>query len=82
MSRAGPGWSAEGSRHPDVSPPPTGGFRSPPLGRPAALYSRGRDRLLYPPILRSGEVARQQIAERPGPAATSSGDFSTPPINE
>ena len=41
---------------------PTGGFRVPPLGRPAALYSRGRDRLLYPPILRSGEVARQQIA--------------------
>jgi 8-oxo-dGTP diphosphatase len=40
----------------------TGGFRVPPLGRPAALYTRGPDRLLYPPLLRSGEVARQQIA--------------------
>jgi 8-oxo-dGTP diphosphatase len=40
---------------------PTGEFRSSEVGRPAALYRRGTAQLLYPPILRSGAVARAQF---------------------
>lgn len=37
---------------------PTGERRIPEVGRPAALYRRGRASLLIPPLLRSSEVAR------------------------
>jgi ADP-ribose pyrophosphatase YjhB (NUDIX family) len=40
---------------------PTGEFRGSEVGRPAALYRRGTAQLLYPPILRSGAVARAQF---------------------
>lgn len=40
---------------------PTGDFRGSEVGRPAALYRRGTAQLLYPPILRSGAVARAQF---------------------
>jgi 8-oxo-dGTP diphosphatase len=40
---------------------PTGHRRASAIGRPAALYRRGSDRLLYPPLLRSGDIARQQM---------------------
>ena len=39
---------------------PTGGHRHPRTGRPAALYHRGPARLLYPPLLRSADIARRQ----------------------
>jgi 8-oxo-dGTP diphosphatase len=39
---------------------PTGGHRHPRTGRPAALYRRGPARLLYPPLLRSADIARRQ----------------------
>jgi 8-oxo-dGTP diphosphatase len=47
---------------------PTGEHQTPAVGRPAALYTRGPDRLLYPPLLRSGDMARDQIADRAVPA--------------
>lgn len=37
---------------------PTGERRVPEVGRPAALYRRGRASLLIPPLLRSSEVPR------------------------
>ncbi|MBC6456592.1 NUDIX domain-containing protein [Actinomadura sp. HBU206391] len=37
---------------------PTGERRTPETGRPAAVYRRGTARLLYPPMLRSGDIAR------------------------
>jgi len=37
---------------------PTGERRTSELGRPSALYRRGQARVLYPPILRSGESGR------------------------
>ncbi|GAA2121414.1 NUDIX hydrolase [Actinomadura alba] len=40
---------------------PTGEFRAPQIGRPAALYRRGEARLLFPPLLRSGDVADAQF---------------------
>lgn len=40
---------------------PTGERRVAELGRPAALYRRGKAHLLYPPLLRSAEVARTQV---------------------
>lgn len=40
---------------------PVGEYRSSEVGRPAALYRRGTAQLLYPPILRSGAVARAQF---------------------
>lgn len=36
---------------------PTGEQRHPEVGRPAALYRRGAARLLFPPLLRFGDVA-------------------------
>ena len=44
---------------------PTGDRRASAIGRPAALYRRGTDRLLYPPLLRSGDIAREQITSAP-----------------
>jgi len=41
---------------------PTGERRLSGTGRPAALYRRGTARLLYPPLLRSAEIAREQLA--------------------
>ncbi|MGH3722230.1 MAG: NUDIX hydrolase [Pseudonocardiaceae bacterium] len=41
---------------------PTGERRCPEIGRPAALYRRGTARLLFPPLLRFGDVARAQFA--------------------
>lgn len=40
----------------------TGGQRLPALGRPAALYRKGGANLLYPPLLRSGDLAHSQSA--------------------
>jgi 8-oxo-dGTP diphosphatase len=40
---------------------PTGERRTPEIGRPATLYHRGTARLLYPPLLRSGDIARAQF---------------------
>jgi 8-oxo-dGTP diphosphatase len=40
---------------------PTGEHRISEIGRPAALYQRGTARLLYPPLLRSGDIARAQF---------------------
>lgn len=40
---------------------PTGERRCPEIGRPAALYRRGTARLLFPPLLRFGDVARAQF---------------------
>jgi len=37
---------------------PTGEQRSPKIGRPATLYRRGPAQLLFPPLLRFGDVAR------------------------
>ncbi|MGI8335871.1 NUDIX hydrolase [Actinomadura scrupuli] len=41
---------------------PTGERTIPEIGRPAALYRRGSARLLSPPLLRAGDVARAQDA--------------------
>ncbi|MGH3864876.1 MAG: NUDIX hydrolase [Pseudonocardiaceae bacterium] len=40
---------------------PTGEHRCSEIGRPAALYRRGTARLLFPPLLRFGDVARAQF---------------------
>jgi 8-oxo-dGTP diphosphatase len=37
---------------------PTGEFRSPEIGRPAPLYRRGNAHALFPPLLRSADLAR------------------------
>lgn len=42
---------------------PTGERRRPEIGRPAALYRRGTARLLFPPLLRFGDVARVQFTQ-------------------
>jgi ADP-ribose pyrophosphatase YjhB (NUDIX family) len=39
---------------------PTGERRTSDIGRPAALYRRGKAQLLFPPLLRSGDVTKAQ----------------------
>jgi 8-oxo-dGTP diphosphatase len=41
---------------------PTGERRLSRIGRPAVLYRRGPAKLLYPPLLRSGDVSRTRLA--------------------
>jgi 8-oxo-dGTP diphosphatase len=41
---------------------PTGERRVLDVGRPAVLYKRGEAQLLYPPLLRSGDIARAQFS--------------------
>lgn len=40
---------------------PNGERRRPEIGRPAALYRRGTARVLFPPLLRFGDVARARF---------------------
>lgn len=41
---------------------PTGDRRIPEVGRPAALYRRGTAKLLYPPLMRTGESAHSKAS--------------------